>query len=138
MFRHRSPQREMFIPALPRPIFLYKTDAALLAWDWQDTPRADQGIPSPLPGIDVALRVHHIAIPYMGMPLIDNADLEQLAQAGAELGRYEFHSSSCARRSCSSGGTGSPVNPPRHPLSHLTGRSDRTGNAEGPSLAEGP
>jgi kynurenine formamidase len=88
--------------------FLYETDAALLAWDWQDAPIADQGIPNPLP-YNLGLHVHHIAIPYMGMPLVDNADLEALAAACAELGRWEFQFV-CAPLVLL-GGTGSPVNP---------------------------
>jgi kynurenine formamidase len=88
--------------------FLFETDAAVLAWDWQDAPIADQGIPNPLP-ITTALHVHHIAIPYMGLPLIDNADLEELARACAEAGRWEFQFI-CAPLVLL-GGTGSPVNP---------------------------
>ena len=36
------------------------------------------------------LHVHAVVIPYMGMPILDNADFEPLAAACAELGRWEF------------------------------------------------
>ncbi len=88
--------------------FLYETDASLLCWDWQDAPTVDQGIPNPATHA-VPMHVHHLLLPYMGMPIIDNADLERLAEACAELGRYEF------LFVCSPlvipRGTGSPVNP---------------------------
>ena len=53
--------------------FLYETQASCLLWDFQDAPIADQGIPNPMPG-PVPLHVHHILLPYMGMPIIDNAE----------------------------------------------------------------
>ena len=53
--------------------------------------------------------VHEIAIPHMGMPLIDNTNSEQLAEACAELGRYEFLF--LVAPLSIRGGTGSPVNP---------------------------
>lgn len=88
--------------------FLYDTEAALLCWDFQDAPTADQGIPNP-GGYPVALHVHHILLPYMGMPIIDNADFELLAQTCAELGRWTFQFMTAPL--VLEGGTGSPVNP---------------------------
>jgi kynurenine formamidase len=88
--------------------FLYETSAALLCWDFQDAPIADQGIPNPLP-IPVPLHVHHIVIPYMGMPIIDNADLEELAGECQRLRRWEFQL--VVAPLVLPGATGSPVNP---------------------------
>ena len=45
----------------------------------------------------------------MGMPLLDNANLDRLAALCGELGRYEFHL--CIAPLVVNGGTGSPVNP---------------------------
>ena len=90
--------------------FLYSTDASLLIWDMQDAPTADQGVPNPAGTRgNVALHVHHILLPYMGMPIIDNADLEGLAAACAELRRWEFQL--VVAPLFVPGGTGSPVNP---------------------------
>jgi kynurenine formamidase len=88
--------------------FLYETDAALLAWDWQDAPTDQQGITNPMP-ISVPMHVHHIVLPYMGMPIIDNAELEGLAAACAREQRWEFQFV-CAPLVITRG-TGSPVNP---------------------------
>ena len=88
--------------------FLYETEAACLIWDFQDAPVADQGIPSP-GGIPVPLHVHHILLPYMGMPIVDNSDFEPLADACEALGRWEFQL--LVAPLLLPGGTGSPVNP---------------------------
>jgi len=88
--------------------FLAATDAGLLCWDMQDAPIADQGIPNPLP-IAVPLHVHHIVLPYMGMPIVDNCELEDLAPVCAELGRWEFQL--VIAPLVITRGTGSPVNP---------------------------
>ncbi len=53
--------------------------------------------------------IHSTAIPYMGMPLLDNADLEDLAAACVELGRWEFQL--VIAPLVVVGGTGSPVKP---------------------------
>jgi kynurenine formamidase len=90
--------------------FLHSTDASLLIWDMQDAPTADQGVPSPGGTTrPVALHVHHILLPYMGMPIVDNADLEELSTACAELNRWEFQLAVAPL--FVPGGTGSPVNP---------------------------
>jgi len=82
--------------------FLYETNAALLGWDLMEAPgQDDYGAPS--------LPIHSIAIPYMGLPLLDNANFEDLAAACAELGRWEFLL--VIAPLIVNGGTGSPVNP---------------------------
>jgi len=63
--------------------------------------------PSPLPGINGP--VHLLAINAMGMPLLDNLDLEALSEACAEAGTYEFLL--VVAPLIVPGGTGSPVNP---------------------------
>jgi len=88
--------------------FLHDTDASMLVWDMQDAPGVDQGIPNPR-GIAIALHVHHIVIPYMGMPILDNADFEALAPACAAAQRWEFQF--VVAPLVIPRGTGSPVNP---------------------------
>jgi kynurenine formamidase len=63
--------------------------------------------PSPVEG--VASPIHALALAAMGLPLIDNANLEELAEACAELRRWEFLF--CLAPLRIPGGTGSPVNP---------------------------
>jgi kynurenine formamidase len=88
--------------------FLHDTEAAMLVWDMQDAPTADQGIPSPK-GLSVALHVHQILLPYMGMPILDNADFEALATACADANRWAFQF--VVAPLVIPRGTGSPVNP---------------------------
>jgi kynurenine formamidase len=88
--------------------FLYEHSASMLVWDFQDAPGADQGLANPK-GIPVALHVHQIVLPYMGMPILDNADFEALAGACAEAGRWEFQF--VVAPLVITRGTGSPVNP---------------------------
>jgi Putative cyclase len=89
--------------------FLYETNASLLCWDWQDAPTDQQGgVPNPAP-YAIPLHVHHMVIPYMGMPIIDNADLEDIAKACAEAGRWAFQF--VVAPLVVPWGTGSPVNP---------------------------
>ena len=83
--------------------FLYETSAALMSWDALD---------AAAPGWatnEWMLPVHQICVPYLGMPLLDNASLEPLATTCAELGRWEF----ClvVAPLVLEQGTGSPVNP---------------------------
>jgi kynurenine formamidase len=80
--------------------FLHAHDAALLGWDLQEA--ADQNLPGRIP-------IHEVAIPHMGMPLLDNANFERLAETCAELDRYEFMLTIAPLIVV--GGTGSPVNP---------------------------
>jgi kynurenine formamidase len=88
--------------------FLYETDAAMLCWDMLDAPTEDQGLANPME-IEAPVHVHAIAIPYMGMPLLDNADFRDLSVTCAELGRWSFLL--CVAPLVIEGGTGSPVNP---------------------------
>jgi kynurenine formamidase len=55
------------------------------------------------------LPIHSIAIPGIGLHLLDNADLGELAATCAELGRYEFMFTLAPLRLAK--GTASPVNP---------------------------
>ena len=80
--------------------FLYEQNAALLGWDLQEA--AGQELYGTLP-------IHSIAIPYMGLLLLDNANFDRLAAACAELGRWEFQL--VIAPLIVIGGTGSPVNP---------------------------
>jgi kynurenine formamidase len=82
--------------------FLYEHDASLLGWDFLEA--ADQGYSSGVGG-----PIHQVAIPYMGMPLLDNANFEDLARTCDELGRWEFQL--VIAPLIVIGGTGSPVNP---------------------------
>lgn len=88
--------------------FLYETDAAMLCWDMLDAPTRDQGIPNPI-DIETPVHVHCITLPYMGMPLLDNADFRSLSATCASLGRTTFLF--CVAPLQIEGGTGSPVNP---------------------------
>ena len=66
--------------------------------------------PSGYPVFDErGLSVHVLAIVYMGLPLLDNARLEPLAEACAEEGTYEFLLT--VNPLNIRGATGSPVNP---------------------------
>ena len=90
--------------------FLYAHDAALLCWDLLDAGGDEYGAGLPRPdAAPVRIPIHEIAIPYMGMPLLDNANLDDLAAACAEAGRWEFLLMVAPLRV--RGGTGSPVNP---------------------------
>ncbi|MEU5538656.1 cyclase family protein [Streptomyces sp. NPDC020362] len=63
--------------------------------------------PSPVHGVHSP--VHALAVAAMGVPLLDNLDLEALSVATAEAGRYEFLLVVAPLNV--PGGTGSPVNP---------------------------
>lgn len=80
--------------------YLHAHDAALLGWDLQEI--GGHGLPAVFP-------VHEVAIPYMGMAILDNMDFERLATACAERDRYEFMFTVAPLVVI--GGTGSPVNP---------------------------
>ncbi len=81
--------------------FLHDTSAALMGWDLQEASGQDQ--------YGERIPLHAIAIPHMGLPLLDNANFERLAEACAETGRYEFLL--VISPLVVLGGTGSPVNP---------------------------
>ncbi|WP_327280293.1 MULTISPECIES: cyclase family protein [unclassified Streptomyces] len=63
--------------------------------------------PSPVEGVHSP--VHALAVAAMGVPLLDNLDLEALSEACAEAERYEFMIIVAPLNV--PGGTGSPVNP---------------------------
>ncbi|MEW2140111.1 cyclase family protein [Streptomyces sp. NPDC005409] len=63
--------------------------------------------PSPVDGLHSP--VHALAVTAMGVPLLDNLDLEALSAACAQAGRYEFMIVVTPLNV--PGGTGSPVNP---------------------------
>jgi kynurenine formamidase len=56
-----------------------------------------------------ASAMHSVAIPYMGLPLLDNAELDGLSQVCQEEGRWEFFLTIAPWRL--KGTTSSPVNP---------------------------
>jgi kynurenine formamidase len=65
---------------------------------------------APLPGFDRwPSPVHSIGIPYMGLALVDNAELDELAATARRLGRWEFLLVIAPWRL--TGATSSPVNP---------------------------
>jgi kynurenine formamidase len=63
--------------------------------------------PSPVPGMHSP--IHVLALTAMGVPLLDNLDLEPLARACAAAGRHEFQITLAPLNV--PGGTGSPLNP---------------------------
>jgi len=77
-------------------------DIALLGGDGDSDVR-----PSPVEG--VSSPVHVLALTALGIPLLDNLDLERLSVACREEGRYEFML--VVAPLVVPGGTGSPVNP---------------------------
>jgi kynurenine formamidase len=63
----------------------------------------------PTPYDELPGPIHILALVMMGMPLIDNCDLEEIAAVCSELGRWEFQLLVLPLRIM--GGSGSPVNP---------------------------
>jgi kynurenine formamidase len=106
----QNPNRAYSVPFGPGPLdrpglhisclpFLRDHDVSLLVWDMLDA----------LPiGYDVPWAVHACLFAY-GLPLLDNALLEPLAQACAEEGRDDFMLVIAPLKVI--GGTGSPANP---------------------------
>ena len=82
--------------------WLRRNGAAMLGSDGDSDSRPSQvdGVASP---------IHALALAAMGLPLIDNACLEEIADACAAHGRWEFLF--CLAPLRIPGGTGSPVNP---------------------------
>lgn len=89
----------LHVDAMP---LLAERDIALLGGDGDSDVR-----PSPVPGIHSP--IHILAVTAMGVPLLDNLDLEALSAACAAAGRYEFLLVVAPLNI--PGGTGSPVNP---------------------------
>jgi hypothetical protein len=84
------------------PPWLKKRDIAVLGSDL-----ATDVMPSGVDG--VAMPVHQVAIVAMGVPILDNCDLEGLSKLAAKLKRWEFQLTVAPLTV--EGGTGSPVNP---------------------------
>ena len=82
--------------------YLYETNAALMGWDLQEAGKRVHDYPARIP-------IHEVVIPYMGMPLLDNANFERLSETCRQLGRYDFLL--FISPLVINGGTGSPVNP---------------------------
>ena len=89
----------LHVDALPLPA---ERGIALLGGDGDSDVR-----PSPVDGVHSP--VHALAVAAMGMPLLDNLDLEALSAATATAGRYDFMLVVAPLNV--PGGTGSPVNP---------------------------
>jgi kynurenine formamidase len=102
--KHPEHQPAWTAPGLHATVleFLYDTNAALLGWDLMEAPNQDEYRAPAMP-------IHTIAIPYMGLPLLDNADFDTLGEACAAAGRWEFMLTIAPLVVI--GGTGSPVNP---------------------------
>jgi len=82
--------------------WLHERDVAVLGSDGDNDAR-----PSPVAGISSP--VHALALAAMGLLLVDNMNLEDVASVCDELGRWEFLLVLAPLRI--PGGTGSPVNP---------------------------
>jgi len=80
--------------------WLRRHDVAVLAWDMMDERPIGYG--------DLGFGVH-LAIPILGLCLVDNTYPERLAAACREEGRYEFLFAALPLRVA--GSTGSPCNP---------------------------
>jgi kynurenine formamidase len=84
-------------------IWLHRREIALLGSD------GDNDV-FPLAGFERwASAMHSIAIPYMGLSLVDNAELDTLSKACVDAGRWEFFLTIAPWRF--EGVTSSPVNP---------------------------
>ena len=68
---------------------------------------ASDVLPSQVDG--VTQPIHQLVLIAMGMPILDNLDMEVLSTQAAKLNRYEFLLT--AAPLAVAGGTGSPLNP---------------------------
>jgi kynurenine formamidase len=95
------PDREYERPGLADSCleFLSEADPSLLIWDMMDAVPSDCGVRYPV----------HAAIHTLGLPFLDNALLEPVAQRCRETGRTDFMVTVAPLVIV--GGTGSPVNP---------------------------
>jgi len=75
-------------------------DIAAISWDMMDER------PTSYPGFAMST---HLAIPFLGLVLVDNTNPERLARACAEEGRYEFLFTATPIRLV--GSTGAPAHP---------------------------
>src|SRR5438445_689862 len=76
------------------------THIAAISWDMMDER------PTSYPGFAMST---HLAIPFLGLVLVDNSNPERLARACAEEGRYEFLFTATPIRLV--GSTGAPAHP---------------------------
>jgi kynurenine formamidase len=83
-------------------VWLHKHDVAALGSDVES-----DALPSPIVG--VLMPVHLLVLNTMGMPIIDNMDLERVAQVAAQRHRWVFLLTLAPE--AVPGGTGSPINP---------------------------
>lgn len=82
--------------------WLRQRDVAILGSD-----AASDVIPSGVEG--VATPIHQLVLTAMGMPMLDNLDLEAVSEEAARQNRWEFMLAAAPLRVV--GGTGSPLNP---------------------------
>jgi kynurenine formamidase len=82
--------------------WLHRRDVAILASDL-----ASDVMPSGIAG--VAMPIHFGALNAMGVPILDNCDMEQLSAETAKRNRWDFLMT--AAPLAVDGGTGSPINP---------------------------
>jgi kynurenine formamidase len=102
----RAALEDQAVPGLdPRVVaWLHARQVAVLGGDGVHDP-----IPSGVVHRDWAMPIHMLGLAAMGLHLMDNLDLEPLAQTCAELERWEFQLVAAPLRI--EGGTGSPLNP---------------------------
>ncbi|MBI3636764.1 MAG: cyclase family protein, partial [Candidatus Rokubacteria bacterium] len=81
--------------------WLREKDVAAISWD-----QMDERPNTPYPGFMMGM---HLAIPFLGLALVDNTNPERLAKACAEIGRYEFLFTATPLRLL--GSTGAPAHP---------------------------
>ena len=92
-----SPHPGMHISCLE---WFREKDIAAISWDMMDER------PVSFPGFAMST---HLAIPFLGLVLVDNTNPERLAKACAEEGRYEFLFTATPIRLV--GSTGAPAHP---------------------------
>jgi kynurenine formamidase len=92
-----SPHPGMHISCLE---WFREKDIAAISWDMMDER------PTSYPGFAMST---HLAIPFLGLVLVDNTNPERLARACAEEGRYEFLFTATPIRLV--GSTGAPAHP---------------------------
>ncbi|RAK60259.1 cyclase family protein [Phenylobacterium hankyongense] len=102
----RAAMADQAVPGLdPRVVaWLHERQVAVLGGDGVHDP-----IPSGVVHRDWAMPIHMLGLAGMGLHLMDNLDLEPLAEVCAELGRWTFQLVAAPLRIA--GGTGSPLNP---------------------------
>ena len=95
----RGPPLVVGAPAAP-VVQLLEVPLDAISWDMMDER------PTSYPGFAMST---HLAIPFLGLVLVDNTNPERLAKACAEEGRYEFLFTATPIRLV--GSTGAPAHP---------------------------